>query len=376
MLLDIPEAMTPQRQGLLSTGLGLLSQSGPSRMPVGLGQALGVAGQAGMDRAALAEREQINRSIQMETLKSQDAIRQAQAAQLAEVVEEKKRRALLTQELSAEVAKGGSMEEIQYRTLPIYMRYDAAKGQELMNNIIQENSKREQRLQELQMRLEDRMLDRESKERIERQSNDIRLQIAQGQQALTRAIAESRREQPRPTMLQTDQGSMWVTPPTDMSPGQQRPIVGPNNEPLRPAAAATTKLPAEIQRMNVAMNSLDEGLKEYRKLLEEFNPRNPADQGNATKRARAASLVADLRMQAKEAQALGALTGPDMMILDQLLRDPTGLMGAYYGREGLLKQADEAEKAIARRREGIAKQFPGAPGTGAPAAQKPWEKDR
>jgi hypothetical protein len=127
-----------------------------------------------------------------------------------------------------------------------------------------------------------------------------------------------------------------------------------------PPKDATQKLPAEIQRMTIGLNSLESGLDAYEKLLEDFNPRNPMDQMSPANRARATSLVADLQMQAKEAQALGALTGPDIEILDRLLKNPVSFAGVYFGTGGLKEQLKQSREAIKRRRGAIDKQFAGS----------------
>jgi hypothetical protein len=193
---------------------------------------------------------------------------------------------------------------------------------------------------------------------------------AQGQQDLARLVASLRPAQaPEPLAEVADPSSQTGRRLIPRSQAVGMPAPAPAG-----AGASGVKMPAEIQRMTIAMNSLDQGLDAYEKALGEFNPRNPLDQANPTKRAAIESLVADLRMQAKEAQALGALTGPDMLILEKLLRDPATMSGAYYGREGLKKQVDEARQSIRRRREGISKQFPG-PAQPQPAAQTPANND-
>lgn len=117
------------------------------------------------------------------------------------------------------------------------------------------------------------------------------------------------------------------------------------------------KIPAEVQRMNVALRSLDEGLTAYQNLLKDFDPRSPAQQIDPETRANAKSLIADLRLQLKEAQALGALTGPDVGILDQALSDPATLRGAFYGRSGLGAQLTQTRASLKRRRKAIDDEF-------------------
>jgi hypothetical protein len=123
------------------------------------------------------------------------------------------------------------------------------------------------------------------------------------------------------------------------------------------AGGAGGKIPAEVHRMNIALRSLDDGLNQYEALLKDFNPRNPGAQMNPTVRAKAESLVADLQMQLKEAQALGALTGPDIELLSRALANPVSLKGAIYGRGGLGEQLSQTRQALARRKNALAAEF-------------------
>jgi hypothetical protein len=148
-------------------------------------------------------------------------------------------------------------------------------------------------------------------------------------------------------------------------------IVGPNGQPVlvpRPEAvgqapassAAGGKTPAEIARMNVAFTALDKTVNEYLGQLEKFDPRSPA-QLDPTKRATLDALQARITLEAKEAAALGALTGPDLKLVSDMLSSPTGIKGAIYGTEGLTAQTGQMRNWIAARRAAVADQFPPAP---------------
>jgi hypothetical protein len=117
-----------------------------------------------------------------------------------------------------------------------------------------------------------------------------------------------------------------------------------------------SKPPAEVQRMNIALRSLDQGLVAYEQKLKSFNPRS-FDQASPEARAEIASLVADLRLQLKEAQALGALTGPDIGLLDKMLADPTSLKGAVFGTNGLTKQLGEVRASLERRKNALSLEY-------------------
>lgn len=116
------------------------------------------------------------------------------------------------------------------------------------------------------------------------------------------------------------------------------------------------KIPAEVQRMNIAMESLKNGLSAYEAALTEFNPRG-GDQFDMTKRAKIEALRSDLVNQAKEANALGALTGPDLKLMDQLLGNPASFSGVLYGSDGMKAKIKEARDALVRRKDAVDKQY-------------------
>lgn len=224
---------------------------------------------------------------------------------------------------------------------------------------------REKREQDFKLGME-RITDQRQRDAFERQYKADRLQldarIADSKDAYQRdslalkAMVASMRPQRQERMVPVDQGDgtqIW-TPESQLA-GVRSPTKGGKGS---GTGAGGGKLPAEVQRMTIGLNALEAGLTAYENMLKEFNPRS-LDQLTPTQRAGAASLVADLRMQAKEAIALGALTGPDITILDQALADPTTMRGAFYGKDGLKEQINQTRAAIKRRRAGMDKQFPG-----------------
>lgn len=162
-------------------------------------------------------------------------------------------------------------------------------------------------------------------------------------------------------------GAVWLVNKTN---GLARPVVDADGNAVTTspkvaggkggAGAGAGKTPAEIQRMAIAMDALEKGLDSYENEMRNFNPRS-TDQASTSQRAKLKSLMADIKMQYKEAQALGALTGPDLAILDQALTDPTSMMGILYGNGGLKEQLGQAREGVNRRREALANQYPGNP---------------
>lgn len=187
--------------------------------------------------------------------------------------------------------------------------------------------------------------------------------------AKTRADAQRDAKSGDISVVQAPDGSVQLV---NKVTGLSRPAVGMDGKPVMKGGGAGAKMPAEVQRMNIALRALDEGLNSYEALLKDFNPRNPAAQINPETRARAESLLADLQLQLKEAQALGALTGPDVEILNRALANPVSLKGAMYGRGGLSEQLSQTRQALQRRKNALAAEFnkPELAGQGVAAATK------
>jgi hypothetical protein len=114
-----------------------------------------------------------------------------------------------------------------------------------------------------------------------------------------------------------------------------------------------TKLPAELQRMQIAGDTMEQLLGEYEGLLKKHNPRDPLTQMNPAVRADMQAVKRNMELQFKELQALGALAGPDVEIMRQAMADPFSAAGAYYGREGLLAQTKRARDLVKQRREAV-----------------------
>lgn len=133
--------------------------------------------------------------------------------------------------------------------------------------------------------------------------------------------------------------------------GGGAPAIIPN---VKPAPQnRDTKLPAELQRMQIAGDSMVSLLDEYEKLLKQHNPRDPMTQANPTVRADIQAVKRNLELQFKELQALGALAGPDVEIMRQALADPFTLQGAFYGRDGLLAQTKRARELVKTRKDAV-----------------------
>jgi len=115
------------------------------------------------------------------------------------------------------------------------------------------------------------------------------------------------------------------------------------------------KLPAELQRMQIAGDTMVGLIDQYEGLLKKHNPRDPMTQFNPSVRADIESVKRNMELQFKELQALGALAGPDIEIMRQSLADPFTFKGAYYGKDGLLAQTRRARELVKMRSDAVLK---------------------
>jgi hypothetical protein len=173
-----------------------------------------------------------------------------------------------------------------------------------------------------------------------------------------------------PTLAQMPDGTLGFIQPANRpgEPGQilKDPKTG---QPLRPPPQnRDTKLPAELQRMQIAGDTMETLLTQYGEMLKKHNPRDPMTQMNPGVRADMQSLKRNLELQFKELQALGALAGPDIEIMRQALSDPFTFQGAYFGRDGLLSQVSRAKDLVKIRKKAVNDSQGKPPAPDAPAA--------
>jgi len=116
-----------------------------------------------------------------------------------------------------------------------------------------------------------------------------------------------------------------------------------------------TKLPAEIQRMNIAADTMGTLLDQYEAMLKKYNPRDPLVQANPAVRAEFQSLMKGIQLQFKEVQALGALAGPDLKLMEDAITDPFTFKGVMYGRDGLIGQIKQSRNLLKLRGEATTK---------------------
>lgn len=128
----------------------------------------------------------------------------------------------------------------------------------------------------------------------------------------------------------------------------------------KPAKSAIKSLPVKAQGEYAALQNLDSATKAYETLLKDYNPQS-SDPTNLTKRAAIKAAFTDLQMRQKEAFALGAITGPDMQVLEGAYTDPTGLWGSLRGVVGgnapFQAQIDQGRAALNRTKKNFEQQY-------------------
>ena len=142
----------------------------------------------------------------------------------------------------------------------------------------------------------------------------------------------------------------------DMRTGKELPLESVGKAP----GGKGGQLPVQAQKMQSALQNLESGLGAYEKLLKQYNPRN-ADAVTPEKRAALSTAFGDLRMQLKEAYALGAITGPDMAVLEGVLTDPTGALGmakgVISGNKAFEAQIEQSRAALNRQKRNFEQQY-------------------
>jgi hypothetical protein len=126
---------------------------------------------------------------------------------------------------------------------------------------------------------------------------------------------------------------------------------------LKPKAdAGAGKISAEVQRQIGGVMDLDKTLAALQEEMKNFDPRS-TDQINIAKRTKISSLAKQAQLSYKEAVALGALTGPDMKLIEGVLADPTSFTGIALGNKGILAQLEEARASNKRRVKTLSEQY-------------------
>lgn len=102
----------------------------------------------------------------------------------------------------------------------------------------------------------------------------------------------------------------------------------------------------------VGIDGLGSAIDSYTTALDSWSP---ADAINPNKRAQMGTLYNNMMLQAKEAYNLGVLNGPDLQILQSVVRDPASLMGMVTSNSEMKRQATTLKREMNKIKAQITK---------------------
>jgi hypothetical protein len=209
------------------------------------------------------------------------------------------------------------------------------------------------RMQELQLRSIDARAT--AAERVAAQKEIAQMQIDARKDMAHLAASLRPAPAPHTSIAYSPDGKGYLV---DMRTGAQTPLESIGKVPG--AGGAGAKLPTQAQKLQSSLQNLESGLNAYETLLKEYNPQT-VDALTPEKRAALSSAFGDLRMQLKGAYELGAITGPDMQVLEGVLTDPTGPLGmakgAIRGNKTFDAQITQTRAALERQKRNFEQQY-------------------
>lgn len=113
------------------------------------------------------------------------------------------------------------------------------------------------------------------------------------------------------------------------------------------------------------LNAMQDSINRYKRLLKETGPEIVPGPAKSS----LMSAYTDLLMKQKEAANLGALTGPDLELMQGMLSDPTTIGAQIQGPKALEAQIGQAETALSDARARVEGKEPEVPPPIAPGAQ-------
>lgn len=212
------------------------------------------------------------------------------------------------------------------------------------------------RMQELQLKMMD--MRATAAERLAAQKEIAKMQL-EGRKDIVRLAATLRpHAAPHyPPTQMTDQGLLERQPDGTWKQIKVGDAVA--GKPFAPTNALKN-LPVKAQTEWSALQNLDSATKAYEALLKDYDPQGK-DVLNAEKRNAVKAAFTDLQMRQKEAFGLGAITGPDMQILEGAYTDPTGvagmLKGGLTGTKAFTAQIDQGRAALNRTKRNFEQQY-------------------
>ena len=209
------------------------------------------------------------------------------------------------------------------------------------------------RMQELQLRSIDARAT--AAERVAAQKEIAQMQIDARKDMAHLAASLRPAPAPHTSIAYSPDGKGYLV---DMRTGTQTPLESIGKVPG--AGGAGAKLPIQAQKLQSSLQNLESGLNAYEQLLKQYNPQS-GDALTPEKRAALSSAFGDLRMQLKGAYELGAITGPDMQVLEGVLTDPTGPLGmakgAIRGNKTFDAQITQTRAALERQKRNFEQQY-------------------
>lgn len=151
--------------------------------------------------------------------------------------------------------------------------------------------------------------------------------------------------------------------PVFFQPGRDGgpPAIVPNVKPPLP------KLGERQQNQVVGIDAMGQAVDAYVEALGKWNKR---DALNPDRRAEIGTYYNNMMLQAKEAYNLGVLNGPDLQILENVVRNPLTMTGMVTSNEAMAKQATDLKRIMNKIKAGITQKPGSAAEPGAPAAPK------
>lgn len=370
----------PQSVGLLSLGLRLMSTPG------GLGQALGQSGLGAMSdvratqqasqqqqMAKLAfERAQMERDQAAESQRRQKLIEQA--AQLAMVSPQQKATATnpaLIESAMGNPEFGGSSASEAAAAGPQFNQGDFIKrlmSIDPLEGIKQQAALQKQQLQPVKLGAGETLLDpvtfRQLANNPKADAEDTFIRFLkqsgidpaspQGQKLIqarmqketTHAPAATAISYGSPVPVMLGDGSIGYAQPGNREGAKPQLMTGPSGAPMKKPPDVKQD-PVEFNKSVAGLNELKNGLDSYEKTLKSNSGSSPIALGK--RRAALQGAYTSLQMGLKNAFELGALAGPDLSLLNNMLVDPTSPQALLLGDKGVAEQISQARQYLKNR---------------------------
>lgn len=144
--------------------------------------------------------------------------------------------------------------------------------------------------------------------------------------------------------IDTPQGVMVFNPDT----GGYIPAKDASGQPIMGTQA---KAPQKFTDSVVNIKNMRSSINDYLSDLSNSDPRTVFP--GSKKAAELGTKFTNVQMQLKNLYELGAITGPDLTLLNNAITDPTSMLGRYKGKESLLKQGEVITDVLASNEKNL-----------------------